>query len=64
MISTVELKKSLANASILGIIVGKFRHEKKLCPIILFKVNKSLKVDFYCIILPLNLAVYLWVKSS
>ena len=64
MISIIELEKYVAGASILGIIVGKLRHKKKPCPIILLKVDKGLEVSFYCIILPLSLAVYLQVKSG
>ena len=64
IISTVELKKYVAGNSILGIIVSKLCYEKSLYPIILLKVDKSLKVGFYCTILPLNLAVYLKVKCD
>ena len=41
----------MANASIFGIVVSKLYHEKKLCPIILFKIDKGLKVRFYYTIL-------------
>ena len=64
MISAIELKKSVAGAGILGIIVSKLRYEKKPCPIILLKVDESLEVGFHCTILPLSLAVYLQVEGN
>ena len=59
MISVIKLKRHMANASIPGIIIGKFCHEKKLCPIILLKVDKNLEVGFYCTILSFGLTVHL-----
>ena len=47
MISEVKLKKCLAGAGILGIIINELRHKKKPCPIILFEVDKSLKICFH-----------------
>ena len=64
MISIVKLKKYIAGTSIFGIIIGKLYYKKKLYLIILFEVNKSLKVGFYYTILPLNLAIYLQVKGN
>ena len=64
MISAIELKKSVANVSIFGIIIGKLRHKKKLCPIILFEVDKDLKISFHCGILSFGLTIQLWVKGS
>ena len=54
----------MAGASILGIIIGKFYHRKKLWPVILFEINKNLKVGFYYTILPFGLTVYLWVEGD
>ena len=64
MISAIKLEKCVANAGILGIIVGKLRYEKKSCPIILLKVDKSSEIGFHCIILPLSLAVCLRVEGN
>ena len=64
MISAVELERRMASASIFGIIIGKFRHRKKPCLVILFKIDKNLKVDFYYTILPFGLTVHLWVEGS
>ena len=64
MISAIELKKCVDGAGILGIVVSKFRHRKKPCPIILLKVNKSLEIGFYRTILPLSLAIYLRVEGG
>ena len=59
MIFVVDLKKNVTSASSFGIIIGKLRYGKKLCPIILLKINKNLKISFYYTILPLSLAIYL-----
>ena len=54
----------MAGVGILGIVVSKLRYKKKLCPIILLKVDKILEVDFYCAIPLSGLTVYLWVEGS
>ena len=64
MIFAIEFKKCVANISIFGIIIGKLCYKKKLYLIILLKVDKNSEVDFYYTILPLSLAVYLWVKGN
>ena len=64
MISAIELEKYVAGASILGIVVSKFRYKKKPCPIILLEVDKNSEVGFYRTILPLNLAVRLRVEGG
>ena len=64
MISAIELKRCMVDASILGIIKSEFRHVKKLCPIILLKVDKTSEVGFHRTILPLSLAVCLRVEGG
>ena len=64
MISAIELKKCIAGAGILGIVVNELCHEKKLCPVILLEVDKGLEVGFYRTILPLSLAVCLRVEGG
>ena len=64
MISTIELKKYVASAGILGIDIDKLYYEKKLYPIILLEVDKGLEIGFYYIILPFDLVVCLWVKEN
>ena len=54
----------MANTGIFGVIVGKLRHEKKPCLIILLKVDKSSKVGFYYTILAFGLTVCLWVEGD
>ena len=49
----------MAGTSILGIVVGKLRHGKKLYQIILLKVDKGSKVGFHYTILPFGLTVRL-----
>lgn len=43
----IKLKKHLAGDSIFDIIISKFYDKKKLYLIILLKVDKTLKIDFY-----------------
>ena len=64
MISTIELESCVAGASILGIVIGKLRHGKKPCLIILLEVDKGLEVGFHCTILPLSLAIRLRVEGG
>ena len=64
MISTIKLKKYIANTYIFGIIVNKFCYRKKLCLVILFKVDKSLEIDFYYSILFFDLAIYFKIKDG
>ena len=59
MIFAVEFKRHIADANIFKIIIGKFYYKKKPWPIILFEINKSSKIGFYCIILPFSLTVCL-----
>ena len=59
MISTIEFEKCMAAAGILGVVISKFCYEKKSCPIILLKVDKSLEVGFHYSILSFGLSVYL-----
>ena len=54
----------MAGASIFSIIIGKLRHEKKLCLIILLKTDKNLEVDFHYTILLFGLIICLYVKDS
>ena len=64
MISAIEFKKYIAGVGILGVIIGKLYHKKKLCLIILLKVDKDLEVSFHCAILPFGLTVCLWIKGG
>ena len=64
MISAIELKKCVAGAGILGVIVGKLYYKKKPCPIILLQVDKNLEISFYCTILLLYVVVRLQVEGS
>ena len=64
MISAIELKRCVAGAGILGIVVSELRHGKKSCPIILLEVDKGSEVGFYRTILPLSLVVCLRVEGG
>ena len=64
MISAIKLKRCVAGADILGIIVSKLRYRKKPCLIILLEVDESLEISFHHTILPLSLVVRLWIESN
>ena len=64
MISAIKLGKYVTGTSILGIIIGKFCYKKKLYPVIVFEIFKSLKINFYYTILPFDLTVCLWAKGN
>ena len=64
MIFVIKFEKYVADAGILGVIIGKLHHRKKPYPIILLKVDKSLEVGLHYTILSFGLIVCLWVKSS
>ena len=49
----------MANISIFTIIIGKFRNKKKLYLVILFKIDKDLKIGFHYTILPFDLTICL-----
>ena len=59
MIFVIELKRHIANISIFDIIIGKLYYKKKLCLVILFKISKNLKINFYHTILSFGLTIYL-----
>ena len=46
MIFVIKLKKYMVGTGIFSIVMGKFYYKKKLCPIILLKIDKSLKISF------------------
>ena len=64
MIFAIELKKYMIGVGVFGVIVSKLYYRKKLCPVILLKINKSLKISFYYTILPFSLAICLWIKGG
>ena len=64
MIFAIELKKHIISICIFNIIIDKFCCKKKLCSVILFSINKSLKVDLYHLILFFDLAIYIKIKSG
>ena len=57
MISAIKLKKCVSDTSILSIIINKLCYKKKLYPIILFEVDKNLKIGFYYTILRLGFVI-------
>ena len=64
MISAIELKKYIVGISIFSVIISNLYYKKKLCPIILLKIDKNSEVGFYYTILPLSLAIYLYIKGG
>lgn len=59
MVATVQLEKRVVDASIFRIIISKFCHRQKLGLIILFKIDRSSKVDFNDAVLAFGLAIRL-----
>lgn len=53
----------MAGDYILSIFISKLGHWQELCPVILFDINKSLEVSFYCAVLTFGLVIYLKIKS-
>ena len=64
IIFVIKLKKYIVNIGIFGIIVSKLYYKKKLYLIILFKVDKDLKISFYYTILLFSLIIYLKIKNN
>lgn len=64
IISVIELKKHVTSNNIFGIIINKLCNNKKLNPIILYEIDKSLEVSLDYIILSLYLAICLRIKSG
>ena len=54
----------MTSASIFGIIIDKLYYQKMLYLIILFKVDKNLKISFYHIILSHSKAIYLKIEDN
>ena len=63
MEAAVEFERRVAGAGILGIVVGKLSHWQEPCPVILLPVHKGSEVCLYCAILPVCLAIGLWMES-
>ena len=60
----IKLKKYRLSFYIFNIIINKFYYKKNPYLIILFKINKNLKLSLYCAILYFNFIVYLKIKDS
>ena len=64
MIFVIEFKRYITGTDIFNIIINKLCYRKKLYSIILFEINKNLKISFYYTILSFNLAIYLWIEDN
>ena len=64
IIFIIELKKYVNRVYYFDIIISKFYYKKELYLFILSKINKSLKISFYCTIWLFSLAIYLKIKDS
>ena len=62
--AAVQLKRGMAGAGVLCIIISEFRHWEKLSLVVLLIVDKSLEKGLYCTILPFCLPVSLGVKGG
>ena len=63
MVVTIKLKWDVIGASILGIVVGKFRHWQQSYLIILLSIDKYSEVYLHCTILLFYLAICLKVED-
>lgn len=63
-ITIIEFEKYLADTCIFSIVIGKLRHKQKLSPVVLFLIDKNLKVGFSSAILLLSFAIGQWVEDS
>ena len=64
MITAVQFKRRVANICVFAIVISKFGYWWKLCSIILFKVNKCLKVYFYYAVMVFDFAISLRIKRG
>lgn len=64
MITRIQLKKIITSARVFGIVKSKFSHWKKSNPIVLFKVDKDIRIFLYDTILTLGLAISFGVKCG
>ena len=54
----------MTSGNIFNIIISKVSNCKEVFLVILLKANKNLKINFYYIILPLSLTIYLKIKGN
>lgn len=54
----------MAGTCIFYIVISKLSNWQEPCPIIVFKVDKSLEIRFHYVIFSFYLAIYLWIKGS
>lgn len=54
----------MAGSYFFGIVINKFGYKKELSLVILFKIDKSLKIGFHCTIVTIGLTVNLKIKSG
>lgn len=64
MITAIQLKQSMANTRTFYIVISKFGYWQELCLILLFKINKCLKIRFYYTILTFDFAISLNVEGG
>lgn len=64
MIIVIQLKKNVAGAYILGIVIDKLGYKQKPSPIVLLKIDKNLEIRFYYTILMFYLPICLKIKSG
>lgn len=62
--AAIQFQRGKASASVFRIIIKGFSYQQKLCSVILFVVDKYLKVELYCIVLLFGLAVSLGVEGG
>lgn len=64
MVARIEFKKNIANICSFYFIIGKFGYWQELSLVILFIINKCLKIKLYNIVLFFNITINLKIKSN
>lgn len=62
--TAVKFEQSIACAAVFSIMIGKLSHWQQTSLVVLFIVDKSLKISFYCTILAICLAISLRVEGN
>ena len=54
----------MASTGVLGFVINELSYWQKRCLVIIYKIDKSLKIGFYYAILSLGLAICLKIKGG
>lgn len=63
MIFAIEFERHMPSAVVFYIVISKFGHRYRFCPIVIFVTDKKPNISIYGTILSLGLAIGLKMKS-